>query len=238
MTASFQQAAATYDDAATIQSLCFNTLLEEIKKKQPKRILDIGCGTGKNTRLLAQHFPDSVIVAIDQSSDMIKLAKECHSHPNVDYRVEPFRTDLCLDFDLIFSNATVQWFEDPRQTLLDIESLPHTPDVAISFFVQQTYQELKTFFPESELYASRFLASEKVSFKGTDWSIFKTNSQLLFSTLKELFLHMRHTGVQGTQKQSLTPSQFRHIDRQFLDTYGQYKLTYDAVFCIRGATKT
>jgi S-adenosylmethionine-diacylgycerolhomoserine-N-methlytransferase len=41
----------------------------------PQRILEVGCGTGHNLRLLAQAFPDSEITGLDLSADMLEIAK-------------------------------------------------------------------------------------------------------------------------------------------------------------------
>lgn len=41
---------------------------------RPKRILEIGCGTGKNLVLLARYFPDADITGLDLSVDMLRRA--------------------------------------------------------------------------------------------------------------------------------------------------------------------
>ena len=42
----------------------------------PKRILEIGCGTGKNLAELARCFPDAEIVGLDLSADMLGKARK------------------------------------------------------------------------------------------------------------------------------------------------------------------
>jgi S-adenosylmethionine-diacylgycerolhomoserine-N-methlytransferase len=41
----------------------------------PKRILEIGCGTGRNLTLMAGQFPDAEITGIDLSEDMLNKAR-------------------------------------------------------------------------------------------------------------------------------------------------------------------
>ena len=41
----------------------------------PARILEIGCGTGRNLAALAQHFPHAQITGLDLSSDMLERAR-------------------------------------------------------------------------------------------------------------------------------------------------------------------
>ncbi|RJP47341.1 MAG: class I SAM-dependent methyltransferase [Desulfobacteraceae bacterium] len=51
------------------------TLIREISHHiRPGRILEIGCGTGKNLVSLARRFPDADITGLDLSKDMIERA--------------------------------------------------------------------------------------------------------------------------------------------------------------------
>lgn len=50
-----------------------------------KRILDLGCGTGNKTELLAE--PERLIVGLDLDPAMIELARQHHSGPGLEYRV-------------------------------------------------------------------------------------------------------------------------------------------------------
>ena len=43
---------------------------------RPKRILEVGCGTGTNLVRLARTFPDAEIVGLDLSADMLNLARK------------------------------------------------------------------------------------------------------------------------------------------------------------------
>jgi trans-aconitate methyltransferase len=75
-----------------------------------RRALDFGCGVGRLTRALADHFDQ--VYGVDISSAMLELARgynahlaNCtfvqNAHPN-------FRAVSAVDFDLIYSNATLQ----------------------------------------------------------------------------------------------------------------------------------
>lgn len=44
-------------------------------------ILEIGCGTGYNIRLLENHYPDAEIVGVDLSPDMLKVAQNKTGNP-------------------------------------------------------------------------------------------------------------------------------------------------------------
>ena len=45
------------------------------KNSQPKKILEVGCGTGRNLSALAKAFPEATITGLDLSSDMLSIAR-------------------------------------------------------------------------------------------------------------------------------------------------------------------
>ncbi len=84
------------------------------------RVLDLGCGTGWATRLLARRVPEGRAVGLDVSEEMIRLAREHGDDPpNVEFRVlgssrYPFH-------DGVFTHC------------LSIESLYYHPDLIGTF---------------------------------------------------------------------------------------------------------
>jgi S-adenosylmethionine-diacylgycerolhomoserine-N-methlytransferase len=45
-------------------------------QQAPRRILEVGCGTGKNLRALARAFPDAELVGLDASGEMLRHAEK------------------------------------------------------------------------------------------------------------------------------------------------------------------
>ena len=73
---------------------------------QPKdRILDLGCGTGRNTRLMHQHLDgDGHILGLDISPIMEKqYKKNCRDLPNVEFRRQ--RADVPFSLDQPYDKA-------------------------------------------------------------------------------------------------------------------------------------
>jgi trans-aconitate 2-methyltransferase len=75
----------------------------------PKRVIDLGCGTGNALPALAARFPEAELVGVDSSPAMLEKASSAG-----------FRTQLSdietwsppEPVDVIFSNAALQWLPD------------------------------------------------------------------------------------------------------------------------------
>lgn len=91
-------------------------LLAALPARDVHRAVDLGCGPGNSTALLAEHFPHASITGLDTSADMIAAARQ---------RLPQLRFDLASvqdwtdpdPFDLIFSNAMLQWVPDHNTVL-------------------------------------------------------------------------------------------------------------------------
>lgn len=93
-------------------------LAKRIDVQAPERILDVGCGTGSSTAVLQSVFPEARILGIDNSEEMLQRAR-------ADLPACTFR--LCdagreLDglgerYDVVFSNACLQWLPNQQAVL-------------------------------------------------------------------------------------------------------------------------
>jgi len=82
----------------------------------PETIIDIGCGPGNSTRILFQRWPYAKVTGVDISPAMIEKAKtDCPQH---DWRVLDAGSDeIAGKFDLVFSNAAIQWIPNHAELL-------------------------------------------------------------------------------------------------------------------------
>jgi trans-aconitate 2-methyltransferase len=78
---------------------------------QPKSILDVGCGPGNSSQALLQRWPDAVLTGIDNSVNMIEKAKT--TYPDNTWIVaDASKYTSNTIYDIVFSNATIQWIPD------------------------------------------------------------------------------------------------------------------------------
>jgi trans-aconitate 2-methyltransferase len=83
-------------------------LVARIALENPARIVDLGCGPGNSTAVLAARWPAARLTGIDQSADMIGAARK--EHPGPDWRQADLATwSADPPPDLIFSNAALHW---------------------------------------------------------------------------------------------------------------------------------
>ena len=91
-------------------------LTAKIAISAPKAILDVGCGPGNSASVLLSRWPETKITGIDSSPAMIVQAEELH--PAHVWRIQD-AGDLRGSgrYDLVFSNAALQWMPS-HETLL------------------------------------------------------------------------------------------------------------------------
>jgi len=77
----------------------------------PKRIVDLGCGPGNSTAVLAARWPGAEIMGIDSSPEMIAAAgKEMPTGRWGVGDISSWKAEQPVD--LVFSNAALQWVPD------------------------------------------------------------------------------------------------------------------------------
>lgn len=91
-------------------------LLARISPDAPKRVADLGCGPGNSTALLAARWPDAEIDGIDNSPTMLATARKSGVSARwIEADVARWAPDC--SYDLIYSNATLQWVGDHEALL-------------------------------------------------------------------------------------------------------------------------
>jgi SAM-dependent methyltransferase len=88
------------------------------------RVLDVGCGSGWATRLMAEKAHEGTVVGIDIADEMVKLARETSaSFPNVEFRVASAESLPFSDgeFSHAFSMESLYYYGDMLAALQEIK---------------------------------------------------------------------------------------------------------------------
>lgn len=116
--AHFDRLAAVYDDHAALeQEVCRRLVSRSVyQQDDPRRILDLGCGTGSGALALKDRYPKALVAGLDIAPAMLARTRRRAR------LLRPVRT-VCADIgelpvtaqsaDLVFSSMAAFWTRDP-----------------------------------------------------------------------------------------------------------------------------
>jgi trans-aconitate 2-methyltransferase len=88
-------------------------LLARIALNKPGRVIDLGCGPGNSTTLLAERWPAADVSGLDSSAAMIAQAnRDFPGRRWIVGDIAEWANDDAEAFDVVFSNAAMQWVGD------------------------------------------------------------------------------------------------------------------------------
>lgn len=99
-----------YNQFKNIRFKPFYDLTGLITDEGKMNAIDLGCGTGEQTAILTEKFPDATFTGIDSSPEMLEKSKALEND-RLHFRISTTEEMLDADenWDLIFSNAALQW---------------------------------------------------------------------------------------------------------------------------------
>lgn len=115
-----------YARNSTAQLVWARELISRMAFTGSEAVLDVGCGDGKITAEFARALPRGFVLGVDSSPEFIAYAS--HHYPRSSFAPLHFeqmdlRTlNIDLQFDLVFSNATLHWVEDHRAFLRGVSN--------------------------------------------------------------------------------------------------------------------
>jgi len=124
----FARAAATYAAAARLEAEVGNRMLERLDyvKVAPRRVLEAGCGPGRESAALQKRYPGAALVELDFALPMLRRKRSLLSRLGL----RPAALQVCGDLqrlplaegsiDLTWSNMALHWAADPRAALGEI----------------------------------------------------------------------------------------------------------------------
>ena len=102
-----------YNKFKNIRYQPFYDLAEFIEPVNGMKAIDLGCGTGEQTAILADKFKEADFLGVDSSAEMLEKSKTLATD-RLHFRKATTEETLASGekWDLIFSNAALQWSND------------------------------------------------------------------------------------------------------------------------------
>jgi trans-aconitate methyltransferase len=99
-------------------------LIAKLRLRGDEAVLDIGCGDGRVTAMIAERLPEGSVLGVDMSRSMIALAQEQFppgDYPNMSFRQMDARLlELPPAFEVAFSTAALHWVDDHEAVLAGV----------------------------------------------------------------------------------------------------------------------
>lgn len=109
-----------YEKASAHQREWGAKLISELALTGNERVLDLGCGDGVNTALIAEALPNGEVIGIDASKGMIDTARP-KEKTNLSFILMDIDEILFEnEFDVVYSNATLHWIKDHHRLLRNV----------------------------------------------------------------------------------------------------------------------
>jgi len=186
-----------YNEHAKIQKRMAERLLGFVKNKSPKKILEIGCGTGFLTELINKNIKYEDFKTID-------IVEQCEPYirkinPNIkfcQYDIEDYLSSSNETFDLIVSNASLQWIENFKDVVKQLETrLNHGGELVFSTFGKENFREIYHIMGTTLNYFS--IAELAENFPNS--TIEPEIHIMAFDTPKDVLRHLQLTGVNAIE---------------------------------------
>lgn len=105
-----------YDQFKEERSAPFFDLLNLVESRTGISVIDLGCGTGELTSKLLDYLEDSKVLGIDSSEEMLEKAAQFKTSRLI-FEKRSIEEQLHLGdtYDLIISNAAIQWCNNHKE---------------------------------------------------------------------------------------------------------------------------
>lgn len=96
-------------------------LLARVTITDPDVVVDVGCGPGNSTSLLARRWPAASLIGLDSSEEMLNRARETLTRARfIHANLAEWQPDQLVG--VVFANATLQWVDDHSSVLTHLVS--------------------------------------------------------------------------------------------------------------------
>ena len=224
----FEKHLDDYNENAKVQKIMAKKLVYLCGKKKYKNILELGCGTGLLTREAVENLEFENYTAIDIVPNCENYIKQIDK--NIEFKhleIESFKD--FSKYDLVISNAAMQWVADFEKTVRNIfESMQVGSELIFTTFGKENFREIFYILGTSLSYYSE----EELK------AIFPEISEILaeihvmsFKTPKDVLNHLKLTGVNAVESHHWTKNDLKMFEQAYSSLCVRVPiLTYNPIY--------
>lgn len=230
----FSKSLKTYDDNAFIQKIMAKNLIGFLNRKEYDSILEIGSATGLLTgeikhKIKCKHYYSNDLV--EESKNFIDKIYENNFFIPGDIET----ITLSEKYDLIISNASLQWCNNLEDTISKlINSLNNKGLLAVSIFGENNLPEIKNIFNlDNKNYNIINLKQHLKKYKILCFH--EEEHKLYFNSPADILKHIKLTGVNAIKEIKLTKTKFKNFEETYEKLYKEkdkYFLTYNPIYIV------
>lgn len=234
----FTQSTSTYDESAVIQKEMAQKLVDKTLQNCGnyfEKVFEFGAGTG----FLSKNILNEITFEEYYANDIIEESEYCIKNIINTAKFVPGdieKIDIEEKFDLILSNAVMQWIVDTDELLEKIKNnITQDGYFAFTTFGEQNYKEIKETTGVSLNYLKTETLKEKCS-KHFDILYFDENIQsLFFDTPLDVLKHIKYSGTNGIKTPNWTVSKLKEFEKYYKKSFSignKVILTYHPIYII------
>ena len=190
----FSKYANQYNNHNIIQQIVAKSIVRDIKN-EPKRILELGCGSGQIYKYIS--WDVEYYKAIDFSESMCELHPkasnikvECHDFDNISFH-ESIKNER---FDLVVSSSALQWSTDLGKIVNRLTTV--SKEINSALFTSNTFKTIQDITnTKSPILSMDEIKDAFNKYCDCTFEVFTYN--LEFDNKKDLFNYIKKSGVSG-----------------------------------------
>lgn len=193
----FSKYALEYNNYNVIQNSVIEKILSKVGQK-PKRILDLGCGSGTLCKAIDWEY--EYFIGVDFAQGMLDL------HPKsskIECLYGDFNDDILFErlfkekYDFIFSSSALQWADDLERVFFNIKQF-NTP-FALAIFTSNTFKTInQTASINSILKSADEVHELQKKYFNAEFEV--VEYKLEFESTRDMFRYIKRSGVSGARK--------------------------------------
>ncbi len=239
----FAQARNTYGREAHVQLQVARRMASMLPAISPRRVVELGCGTGNLSRLLLERLHPQELWLNDLCPEMADcltdLLGPADRHTHVSFHPGDAETmELPRDTGLIVSCSTLQWFTDlPPFFCRCHDALSREGWLAFSTFGEDNLKEIRAVTGHGLAYPGMEELTRWMT--GAGFQVTHASEEvrtMTFAHPADVLRHLKQTGVTGTEKRMWTRGRLQafcdEYRQRFSTRQGEVELTYHVRYMI------